>query len=111
MKKILFRLSLILVVAATAIAACGGTPTPTQEPQVVEVTRVVAGTPVVEQVIVTATPEPAEPEQAFRVAIVMPSSITDAAFSQSMFEALLAVQNEMGGESKVEIAYSISSMV
>ena len=106
MKKILFRLSLILVVAATAIAACGGTPTPTQEPQVVEVTRVVAGTPVVEQVIVTATPEPAEPEQAFRVAIVMPSSITDAAFSQSMFEALLAVQNEMGGESKVEIAYS-----
>ncbi len=107
MKKMLFRLSLVAVATAMLIAACGGaTPAPTQEPQVVEVTRVVAGTPVVEQVIVTTTPEPAAPEQAFRVAIVMPSSITDAAFSQSMFEALLAVQKEMGGEAKMEIAYS-----
>lgn len=106
MKTLSIRLSLMVVVAAVLITACGGTPAPTQEPQVVEVTRVVAGTPVVEQVVVTTTPEPAAPEEAFRVAIVMPSSITDAAFSQSMFEALLAVQNEMGGEAKMEIAYS-----
>ncbi len=42
----------------------------------------------------------------FRVAIIMPSSITDLAFSQSMFDALLAVQEEMGGEEAMEIAYS-----
>lgn len=42
----------------------------------------------------------------FKVAIVMPSSITDMAFSQSMFEGLKKVQAEMGGESAMEIAYS-----
>ncbi len=41
-----------------------------------------------------------------RIAIVMPSSITDMAFSQSMYEGLLTIQEEMGGEDKVEIAYS-----
>ncbi|MDX1377396.1 MAG: BMP family protein [Anaerolineales bacterium] len=42
----------------------------------------------------------------FRVAIIMPSSITDLAFSQSMYDALLAVQEEMGGEEAMEIVYS-----
>ena len=42
----------------------------------------------------------------FKVAIVMPSAITDAAFSQSMYEALLAVQKEMGGADKLKISYS-----
>jgi basic membrane protein A len=41
-----------------------------------------------------------------RVAVVMPSSITDMAFSQSMFSALKAVQAEMGGETGMEIVYS-----
>jgi basic membrane protein A len=41
-----------------------------------------------------------------RIAVVMPSSITDMAFSQSMFSALKAVQAEMGGESALEIKYS-----
>ncbi len=41
-----------------------------------------------------------------RVAVVMPSSITDMAFSQSMFSALKAVQAEMGGETAMEIVYS-----
>jgi basic membrane protein A len=36
----------------------------------------------------------------------MPSAINDLAFSQSMFDALLAVQKEMGGESAFEIVYS-----
>ncbi len=36
----------------------------------------------------------------------MPSAINDNAFSQSMFEALKSVQTEMGGESKLQIAYS-----
>jgi basic membrane protein A len=41
-----------------------------------------------------------------RIAVVMPSSTTDMAFSQSMFSALKAIQKEMGGESALQIAYS-----
>ncbi len=43
---------------------------------------------------------------AFRVAIVMPSSTTDIAWSQSMFDSLVAVQTEMGGEDAMKIAFS-----
>jgi len=35
---------------------------------------------------------------AFRVAVVMPSATNDLAFSQSMFDALTNIQNEMGAE-------------
>lgn len=44
----------------------------------------------------------------FKVAIVMPSTITDLAWSQAMYDGLVAVQGEMGGESAMEIAYSES---
>jgi basic membrane protein A len=49
-----------------------------------------------------------EQEQAgpFRIAVVMPSSINDLAFSQSMYDALLRVQEEMGGEEAMEFVYS-----
>ncbi len=49
---------------------------------------------------------PASAAQPFRIAIVMPSSKTDLSFSQSMYDALKAVQKEMGGESALQIAYS-----
>ncbi len=42
----------------------------------------------------------------FRVAVVMPSAINDVAFSQSMYNALLSVQKDMGGEANFEIKYS-----
>ena len=41
-----------------------------------------------------------------RVAIVMPSSITDLSWSQAIYSALVEVQTEMGGESAMEIAYT-----
>ena len=41
-----------------------------------------------------------------RIAVVMPSAITDMAFSQSMWAALKSVQAELGGESAVELKYS-----
>lgn len=41
-----------------------------------------------------------------RVAVVMPSSIHDLAFSQSMYDALKSVQAEMGGEAALELKYS-----
>ncbi|MGD9093475.1 MAG: BMP family protein [Anaerolineales bacterium] len=49
-------------------------------------------------------------EGPFRVAVVMPSAINDLAFSQSMYDALVALQNEMG-EENFEIAYSDSMFV
>jgi basic membrane protein A len=42
----------------------------------------------------------------FRVAVIMPSNINDLAFSQSMYDALIAIQEEMGGEEKMELVYS-----
>jgi basic membrane lipoprotein Med (substrate-binding protein (PBP1-ABC) superfamily) len=41
----------------------------------------------------------------FRVAVVMPSAINDLAFSQSMYDALIAIQKEMGADN-FEIKYS-----
>lgn len=52
------------------------------------------------------TQAPAEPAKPLRVALIMPSAITDLAFSQSMYSALTAVQKEMGGETAMEIKYS-----
>ncbi len=49
-------------------------------------------------------------EGPFRVAVVMPSPINDLAFSQSMYDALVALQNEMG-EENFEIAYSDNMFV
>ncbi|MGA2546421.1 MAG: BMP family protein [Rectinemataceae bacterium] len=41
-----------------------------------------------------------------RIAVIMPSATTDAAFSQSMWSALISVQNEMGGDSAIELKYT-----
>jgi basic membrane lipoprotein Med (substrate-binding protein (PBP1-ABC) superfamily) len=49
---------------------------------------------------------PAAAASPFRIAVVMPSAKTDMAFSQSMYDALKAMQKEMGGESALQIAYS-----
>jgi basic membrane protein A len=53
-----------------------------------------------------AVSTPTVQAQPFRIAVVMPSAVTDMAFSQSMYDALKAVQAEMGGPSALEIAYS-----
>jgi basic membrane lipoprotein Med (substrate-binding protein (PBP1-ABC) superfamily) len=50
-----------------------------------------------------ATPAAVKP---FRIAVIMPSAITDVAFSQSMYGALMSVQKEMGGATALEIKYS-----
>ncbi|MGB0387516.1 MAG: BMP family ABC transporter substrate-binding protein, partial [Ardenticatenaceae bacterium] len=41
-----------------------------------------------------------------RIAIVMPSATTDLAWSQSIYDALLAIQEQAGGEEVVEIAFT-----
>ncbi len=45
------------------------------------------------------------PGEPFRVAIVMPSAINDLAFSQSIYDGLIAIQQERG-EENFEIAFS-----
>ena len=47
----------------------------------------------------------------FRVAVIMPSTITDLAFSQSMYDALLKIQEEMGGPEAMELVYSENMFV
>ncbi|MCC6802693.1 MAG: BMP family protein [Anaerolineae bacterium] len=42
----------------------------------------------------------------FKVAMVFPSTITDLSWSQAMYEAFVSIQEEMGGESALEIAYT-----
>src|SRR3990172_13266855 len=89
----LYLSTAVLIIAALFLGACGTaapTEAPTQEP-----TQAPAPP--------EAPPEPVEP---FRGAVVMPSAINDLAFSQSMYDALVAVQTEMGGEAAFEIAYS-----
>jgi basic membrane protein A len=50
--------------------------------------------------------EEAAGDGVFRVAVIMPSNINDLAFSQSMYDALVAIQEEMGGPDKMELVYS-----
>ena len=54
--------------------------------------------------------EEAAEAEPFRVAVVMPSAINDLAFSQSMYDALLAIQAERGADN-FEIVYSESLFV
>ncbi len=52
----------LVVIASLVLAACGGQAT--GAPQIVEVTKIVAGTPVTETIVITATPAPVtEPEK------------------------------------------------
>jgi len=53
-----------------------------------------------------AAPAPATPAKPLRVAVIMPSAMTDMAFSQSMYQALLTVQKDLGGPSAMEIKYT-----
>jgi basic membrane protein A and related proteins len=62
----------------------------------------------------TATPaqtQPAAGGEPFRVAVVMPSAKNDLAFSQSMYDALIRIQTDMGGDSKMELVYSENMFV
>jgi basic membrane protein A len=47
----------------------------------------------------------------FRVAAIMPSTINDLAFSQSMYDALLEIQEDKGGEENMELVYSENMFV
>ena len=54
----------------------------------------------------TAPAEPSVAAKKFRVALIMPSATTDLAFSQSMYQALVAEQAKAGGDANFEIQYT-----
>lgn len=88
MKKLTIFLTMILV-ASFVLSAC----TAAEEPAPVEPTAA------------SAEPTSAPVAEPFKVAVVMPSKINDLAFSQSMYDALMAIQTEMGA-ANFEVAYS-----
>src|SRR3990172_8377370 len=97
MKKFVWFLTLFLAFALV-MSACGAPAT--QAPVVTEAPATQAPT----EAPVVATEAPvAEP---FRVAVIMPSAKNDMAFSQSMYDALVAIQTEMGGPEKMEFVFS-----
>ncbi|MBN2875795.1 MAG: BMP family protein, partial [Spirochaetales bacterium] len=105
MKRYLW-LVLLLTMAMIAVA-CGGTPdaeTPTSEPDTGEETTD-EGADEGEE-----AGEAEESSGPFRVAVVMPSAVNDLAFSQSMYDALLAKQEELG-EENFEFDYSENMFV
>jgi len=92
MKKFAWFMTLILVFTLV-LSACG-TPA-TEAPVVTEAPAQPTEAPAVTEAPVVTEAPAAEP---FRVAVVMPSATTDLAFSQSMFDALTRVQEEMGAD-------------
>ncbi len=55
--------------------------------------------------------QPPAEAKVFRVAVIMPSAKNDLAFSQSMYDALIKIQAQMGGPEKMELVYSESMFV
>ena len=98
MKKFAWLLTLILALALV-LSACG-TPAATQAPAATEPPAEPTEAPATDAPAPTEAPATEAPAAAepFRVAVVMPSAISDLAFSQSMYDALTRVQEEMGAE-------------
>ncbi len=90
MKKRLFHIFPALLLTALILSACGSLVTPEEIP--------------------TKTTQPTMETSAatkpFRIAVIMPSAVNDLAFSQSMYDAVTRIQNEMGGPEKMQFVYS-----
>ncbi len=95
-----FRILVGLLILVLAFSACA--------PAAVEEAAEVAEPAEVMEEAEEVMEEPVEP---FRVAVVMPSAINDLAFSQSMYDGLLSIQESMGGEEAFEIVYSENMFV
>jgi basic membrane protein A len=81
------RLITFFTILTIVLAACSSAVTPEEIP--------------------TASPEvTVASAKPFRVAVIMPSAANDLAFSQSMYDALVSIQNDMGGPEKMQFVYS-----
>jgi basic membrane lipoprotein Med (substrate-binding protein (PBP1-ABC) superfamily) len=81
----------VLLILALVVGACSQGAAPTTAP-----------TTAATEAPAAATQAPAK---VFKVAVVMPSKINDLAFSQSMYDSLNRIKNEMGAD-KFDFAYS-----
>ncbi len=104
MKKFASLLSVILLFAVV-LSACG-TPA-TQAPATQAPATQAPATEAPTEAVATEAPAAAQ----FRVAVVMPSAKNDLAFSQSMFDALTRVQQDMGGKDKFDFVFSENMFV
>jgi basic membrane lipoprotein Med (substrate-binding protein (PBP1-ABC) superfamily) len=105
MRKLYAFLAVVMLFAMT-LAACAPAATP------VPPTEAPAAPAQPTEAMATEAPAPTEAMamEPFRVAVILPSAINDAAFSQSMYDALLLVQSETGADN-FEIAYSENMFV
>lgn len=94
----------LLLVLALVLVACGGSKPPAEAP------KPTAETAAPDEETTQEEAAPPAKEGPFRVAVVMPSAINDLAFSQSMFETLTKIQNELGPDN-FEFAYSDNMFV
>jgi basic membrane protein A len=130
MKYRSFWLLSLLVVMSLMLIACGGGAAPAEpaaqeeEPAAaVETEEAMEEEPAAEEPAAepteavdaeaAAAEEPAETSTTgdigpIRIAVVMPSSTTDLAWSQAIYDALLRLQEEAGGPDVVELAFSES---
>src|ERR1041384_2836133 len=117
MKKFVWFLTLMLTLSLV-LSACGA-PAATQPPAPTTVpptpapatqAPTEAPTQAATQAATQAPATQAPATGAFRVAVVMPSAKNDLAFSQSMFDALTRVQQEMGKD-KFDFVFSENMFV
>ena len=99
----------LLLVLAMVLVACGGGAAENaaveEQPAATEEGAAEEAAPAEEE-----APAVEEATGPFRVAVVMPSAINDLAFSQSIYDALTKVQNEMGADN-FEFVYSENMFV
>lgn len=106
-------LLLMAFVLALALVACGGgetaepteAPAPTEEEAAPTAEEPAAEEPEEAVEDISAEADVAEVDN-FRVAVVMPSTITDLAWSQAIYDSLVRLQEQAGGEENFEIAYT-----
>lgn len=112
MKKRWFLLSLMLILSLM-IVSCGGgeetAETDTEETTPADTTEVVEEetAPAEEEAVedVSAEANVSDIDQ-IRIAVVMPSTITDLAWSQAIYDSLLRLQEAAGGPEVMELAYT-----
>jgi basic membrane protein A len=110
-----YLLIVMLLLLAVFAVACGGdaptevveeeAPAEAEAPAEEEAVEEEAPAEEVEQEEVSADAD-ASGIDAIRVAIVMPSTVTDLAWSQAIYDALVRIQEDAGGEDMVEIAFT-----
>ena len=112
-RRSIFALTLIVLIA---LAACAPAPTPAPtaapptaapaQPTAAPAQPTAAPKPTTAPTAApTAAPTTAPAAKVFKVAVIMPSAINDLAFSQSMYDALVKIQNDMGKD-KFQFAYT-----